>query len=266
METDVPALEWCSAHDAALWIMLKRRPIAFDHRLLMKEPLFSFEDKQDVMKNLDYPQSWAKLHEAASQGIVQIRGRPVFGIENIAFDLTGPSLLGEKSGDTEEISPEKIREARVSTFIEIATSDSLVYRRIYATEPCVRVEWAYVFIEMNFFGLKKLFHPAEGKAVRVDTDVKFLESEDPQTGPLTKTAISRNANGRPSKWDWKGVLNATWAAIYAETLKPDPRINLNQFMEKWFSKHQGDCPEHSQIRAEVKKLLEAMKAADDAAG
>ena len=222
---DVPVLEWCPAYDAALWIMLKRPPVASHHLGLVNDASLSLgfdAEGQNVRDNTNYFPSWDKLYEAAAQGKVELRGRPAIGLQKIVFELLGPSLRCEKWGDFEPILPAKLKAAGVFAFSNVERSRFLNDGMIYPTEFFPETAWAYTDIEVNFLQLMTWFHPAEGKALRVDTEVNFIEPEAPRAEASAKVVAKKEVGRRPRIWDRDGAINATRGAIYDGKLVRTP--------------------------------------------
>jgi hypothetical protein len=277
---DVPVPEWCPAYDAALWIMLKRPPVAFPHEGLMGDdgyrPL-SFEVRRDP----NYFPSWSKLYEAASQEKVGLRGRPAIGLQKIEFnpgvppsasDIGAPPsvwLRYEKLGEFEDITPAKLKAVDRFVFSSVEEFLFLSDVMVIPTESLPKPTWAYTDIGVNVRQLVRWFHPAEGKAFRVGAEVNFIEpeapraevsAEAPQAKSSPEAAVTRHAGGRPRKWEWDAATNAIWAAIYDGTLVPKQRDELTCYMTDWFSvRHEEGPPEESQIRKAVSGIWSVVK-------
>jgi predicted DNA-binding transcriptional regulator AlpA len=231
---DIPALDWCPAYDAVLWIMLKQPPVAFRHERSMGNAHITLGMQPDgkmVSGDPNYFPSWARLYEVASQGKVGLRGRPAIGLQKIVFELLGPSLRCEKWGEFEEILPAKLKAAGVFAFSNIESSRFLSDGMVYPTEEYPETAWAYGSIEVNVRQLVRWFHPAEGKALRFGDEVNLIEpeapraetsAEAPQAKSSAKAAGTRNVGRRPRIWDRDGAINATRGAIYDGKLVRTP--------------------------------------------
>lgn len=252
---DVPVLEWCPAYDAALWIMLKRPPVALCHLGLVKDGGLSlgFGAEGRVRDNPNYFRSWDKLYEAASQGKVGLRGRPAIGLQKIVFELLGPSLLCEKWGDFEAIPPEKLKAAGVFAFHDIEKSHFLSDGVIYPTEYYPETAWAYDRIEVNFLQLRRWFHPAEGKNLRAGTEVNIMEPEEPQAKSSTKATVTRDVGGRPPKWDWDAFTREMLHLANTPDGLPE-RPALTKHMKEWCQAQWGDEPSDGMIRDRIARL------------
>lgn len=263
---DIPVPEWCSALDAVLWIMLKRPPVARHHLGLRSgdaAPYLGDDDKgQPLRSNPDYLQSWHILYEAASQGKVGLQGKPAIGRQKLVLDPILNSLRCERWGEFEEILPGKLKAASVHGFLNIEKFHFLNDGMIYPSEDLPATAWAYTEIEVNSRHLLSMFHSAEGKALRVGTDVIFTDPEAPQAKSLAEAVVTRGVGGRPPKWDWLDAINATWAAMYVGKLIPKRRLDISRHLVEWFSaKHEGRHPEQSQINVKAEGMWRAIEAA-----
>ena len=261
---DIPALDWCPAHDAVLWIMLKQPPVAFRHERSMGNAHITLGMQPDgkmVSGDPNYFPSWARLYEVASQGKVGLRGRPAIGLQKIVFELLGPSLRCEKWGEFEEILPAKLKAAGVFAFSNIESSRFLSDGMVYPTEEYPETAWAYGSIEVNVRQLVRWFHPVEGKALRVGTEVIIMEPEEPQAKSSAEAAVTRNIGGRPRERDWEAAINATWAAMFVGDCNEKPP-ELIRYMTDWFSVNdEKGHPHKSQIREKVSAMLSASERA-----
>jgi hypothetical protein len=273
---DIPVLDWCPAFDAVLWIMLKQPPVAFRHERSMGNAHITLGMQPDgkmVSGDPNYFPSWDKLYEVASQGKVGLRGRPAIGLQKIEvnsgvrpawvsrhsaaglqqieFDCGAPPSAWvhcEKWGDFEAILPAKLEAAGVFAFSNVQQYHFLTDKPIFATEYCPETAWAYTGIEVNFLQLRRWFHPAEGKALRVGTKVKLIKPEAP-----AEAAVTRHAGGRPRIWDLDGATNAARAAMSAGKFKK--RSDVSAYVEAWFKViYKGRCPEQSQISKVARRI------------
>lgn len=206
---DIPVLDWGPPYSAVLWIMRTRPPVASHHAAALGYDAISTGiDANDLnlMYDRNYYSSWSKLYEVASQGKIGLRGKPAIGLHKIEFHPVpplNPWLRCEKQGELEEIPAEKIKAAEVWAFFNIGMKGFLNEGVLCPTEFVPETAWAYTDLEVNVRQLVTWFHPAEGKTLRVGTDVNILEPEEPQATSSAEVTVPRkNAGGRPPKWDW----------------------------------------------------------------
>jgi hypothetical protein len=186
-------------------------------------------------RNPNYYPSWSKLYEATSQGKTALRGKPAIGLHTFEFDPAispdASPLRYEKLGELEEIPAEKLRAAGEFAFFNIERYGFLNDGILYTTIVFPQKAWAYTDIEVNFLQLMRWFHPAEGKSLRVGTEVNLIEpeapraetsAEAPQAKSSAKAAGTRNVGRRPRIWDRDGAINGSRGAIYDGKLVRTP--------------------------------------------
>jgi hypothetical protein len=257
---DIPVPEWCSASDAVLWIMLKRPPVASHHLGLRKDDYavsLGLDDTgQRLNSNPDYYRSWHILYEAACQGKVGIRGKLAIGSQKLVLGPIINWVQCESWGEFEEILPQRLKAASAQGFLNIERNHFLNDGMIYPTEDRPPTAWTYINVEVNSPQLIRRFHPAEGDALRIDGEVKFLDLETRRAKSVTKVAKGKNLGGRPSPRDWDGAINAAREAMRAGDFKPKRRPDLNHFLAEWLSARDDDgkCPDDSQIRRRVASI------------
>jgi len=237
---DIPAPPWCTPLEAVLWIARKQAPVASHHSMLVDDGLPLLQDVRSIP---NYTQSWGKLCEATRQGKVGLRGRPAFGLKSHRWD--SGDLIYDRSGELEEIPPEKLKAAGTS---QISSSPLWNVERFGFLSDvvfipgkwCPKPVWAYIDIEVNFSQLVRWFHPVEGKALRFGDEVILLEAEAPraetsaeapraetsaeapQAKSSAKAAGTRNVGRRPRIWDRDGAINGTRGPIYDGKLVRTP--------------------------------------------
>lgn len=291
---DIPALAWCTAFEAIMWMMRRRVPIDPQFDGIGDLAIFLDDDGTDIRdsrKYLEYCNNFFHLCEA---GAVNIKGKPSRGTMRFRLERHDVIVECPKWGDFEDIPISKIKKSGRIPFSQIGFSGFLTDGGIYLGETIPSTAWAYSNILVNFDQIMHWFPPHKGQAVRIGNEVRLIEPR-PQQGksdspeapgnhlsingnlvtvvldndgapyqnppPGTSHAKTRNVGGRPRKWDWDGAITATCLAIYGGNLQEDDRASWTKFMADWLTANNpsGDAPDESEIRKRIRKIEEQVQ-------
>ena len=187
---DIPALEWCSILEAAIWIEHRQPPVDFYHAGALPNriypPLLGFRSTLDFCMD-----GWNRLFVLACAGGVPFRGCPAIGYQDVKYECGTPIILCDKFGDYELIPVDKIVQSGLFGFIHNGT---ILFYDINDTK------WAYSFIQVDFRALVKRHPPAKGQAFRIGGDLMLVEpaiQRDVVSAQSTETGKSQRAPKKP---------------------------------------------------------------------
>ena len=166
---DIPALEWCTITQAAMWIEHRQLPVDFFHAGALPNRIYAplLEYRSELHFCMD---GWNKLFVLACAGGVPFRGYPAIGFEHIASKDGTALIRCERYGDLELIPAEKIVLAGLAGFI---SDGAILY---YAHND---VKWAYSLIQVDFRALIERHPPAKGQEFRIGGDLMLVEPTMP---------------------------------------------------------------------------------------
>lgn len=185
---DIPALEWCTVTQAAMWIEHRQLPVDFFHAGALPDriyaPLLEYRSELDFCMD-----GWNKLFVLACAGGVPFRGYPAIGFENIESKDGTALIRCESYGDLELIPAEKIVQAGLAGFI----SDGLIlYYDLNGTK------WAYSLIQVDFRALIGRHPPAKGQEFRIGGDLMLVQPMMP-SDVMSVRSIDQSTESRRSK-------------------------------------------------------------------
>lgn len=155
---DIPALEWCSIHQAVLWIQYRQVPV---------EPAFAsiLPDQVDAVHDEAWQEACGKLFVQASAGGVVLRG--ALGQRPLTVRYDSGKRVIESNGWThvEVIPPERVKHAGVR---QLRTCKQL-------SDPNVRPTWVYARVHIDFRSLLKKYPARDGTVFRIGGDPVHLD-------------------------------------------------------------------------------------------